>query len=93
MEFKRQNIVLDNGIKIDVKMCENYTCKFCGVKATACNFFGSYCIQIFAPHKGECKAFNEKESDYSNQYTGFVNNCTTCKYQGSDSTCLFKAEE
>lgn len=89
MARKVEKIVSAYGIPIKGNMCENYTCKVCGVKATAFSYIGDKLVQVYTPHATlRCASFND-DNPYAANYTGTSNTCPTCKYEGPDSTCLY----
>lgn len=69
-------MTLDGGITVEEKGCGNYVCRYCGGKATACNFVADMCLQVYAKHEGLCGAYLDSE-----KYKGYVTECSTCKYQ------------
>lgn len=66
---------LGNGQIAEEKACMNYTCKYCGAKATAANFVADMCLQVFARHVGACGAYVNTD-----QYSGYISECSTCLY-------------
>ncbi len=68
--------------------CGNYTCRYCGAKATQGNYVTGLCLQIRAPHIGLCGAF-KNDSDYS----GYITECTTCQYYNSEGNCTCDKED
>lgn len=45
---------LPNGVVAEERACGDYVCKYCGGKATACNFVADMCLQVYARHQGMC---------------------------------------
>ena len=58
---------LPNGVVAEERACGDYVCKYCGGKATACNFVADMCLQVYARHQGMCGAYIETE-----KYVGYV---------------------
>lgn len=67
------------------RACGDYVCKYCGGKATACNFVADMCLQVYARHQGMCGAYIETE-----KYVGYVTDCSTCHYQGISGECRYE---
>ena len=88
MARKVEKIINAYGIEIKGNMCEHYTCRKCGRKATACSYIGGKLIQVFVPHLGPCSSYND-DNPYAANYSGTSNTCPTCVYEGPDSTCLY----
>ena len=63
------------------KTCMDYTCKYCGAKATAGNFVANMCLQVFARHIEGCGAYVNSE-----EYSGYISECSTCRYYQNE-TC------
>ncbi len=42
---------LPNGVVAEERACGDYVCKYCGGKATACNFVADMCLQVYARHQ------------------------------------------
>lgn len=76
---------LPNGVEAEEKACGDYVCKYCGGKATACNFVADMCLQVYARHQGMCGAYIETE-----KYVGYVTDCSTCHYQGISGECRYE---
>lgn len=75
MAHELKSITLSDGRVENEKACMNYTCRYCGAKATGANFVAGLCLQVVASHVGLCGAYVE-----SDQYTGYVSECSTCRY-------------
>lgn len=71
-----KKMTLDNGLTVEEKGCGNYICRYCGGKATACNFVANLCLQVYARHNGLCGAYLDSE-----KYRGYITECSTCQYQ------------
>ena len=72
---------LPNGVVAEERACGDYVCKYCGGKATACNFVADMCLQVYARHQGMCGAYIETE-----KYVGYVTDSApaiTRAYPGS----------
>ena len=89
MPKKVEKIVNAYGIDIKGNMCEHYTCRRCGQKATACSYLCGKLVQVFVPHLGQCASYND-DNPYAANYSGTSNTCPTCRYEGPDSTCLYE---
>lgn len=76
---------LPNGVVAEERACGDYVCKYCGGKATACNFVADMCLQVYARHQGMCGAYIETE-----KYVGYVTDCSTCHYQGISGECRYE---
>lgn len=59
--------------------CMSYKCRFCGVRASACNYVLGLCLQVYAPHKPGCLAYVEDEHK-----AAYVTDCTTCAYSSEE---------
>ncbi len=55
--------------------CMNYKCKFCGARASACNYVLGLCLQVYAPHTSGCGAYVEDD-----ERAAYVTECCTCAY-------------
>lgn len=86
MAYKLKKMRLLGGTEVEEKACPNYKCRYCGEKATACNFVADMCLQVYARHNGICGAFTETEN-----YVGYISDCSTCKYQEAKGQCAFEA--
>lgn len=73
---------LGNGMIEKEKACMDYSCRFCDAQAVACNMVAGLCLQVVARHVGLCGAFVQNE-----KYTGYITECSTCKYFGADGQC------
>ncbi|MDO5299703.1 MAG: hypothetical protein Q4F18_09765 [Clostridia bacterium] len=82
MENKRKRFRLPDGMVIEEHVCSHYTCRYCGAKASYCNYVGDICLQAFAPHVGSCGAYISDE-----RYSGYINECKTCKYLAENGGC------
>ena len=40
--------LLPGGVNATEKACGDYVCKYCGGRATACNFVANMCLQVYA---------------------------------------------
>ncbi|MCD8020445.1 MAG: hypothetical protein LUF92_12950 [Clostridiales bacterium] len=80
-----KKMTLDNGIEVEEKGCSNYICRYCGGKATACNFVADMCLQVYARHNGICGAYVNNE-----KYNGYITECSTCKYHIEGVGCIFE---
>lgn len=78
---------LPNGVEAEERACGDYVCKYCGGRATACNFVADMCLQVYAHHNGICGAYME-----SDKYVGYVTECGTCKYQGLTGGCMYEGK-
>lgn len=85
MAYQLKKMRLLGGAQVEEKACPNYTCRYCGEKATACNFVADMCLQVYARHRGICGAFVDSE-----QYVGYVSDCTTCEYRTETGECTFE---
>lgn len=83
-----KTITLPSGKVLNEVGCGNYTCRYCGAKATQGNYVTGLCLQIRAPHIGLCGAF-KNDSDYS----GYITECTTCQYYNSEGKCICDKED
>ena len=59
--------------------CMSYVCKYCGVKASACNYVLGLCLQVYAPHLPGCGAYVESE-----KMADYVTECSTCAYNSPE---------
>lgn len=87
MKKRRQRFVMDDGMVVEEHVCTDYVCKYCGTKASYCNFVGNLCLQAFVPHRKGCGAYIENEKT-----VGYVNECSTCAFNGADGTCRLMNE-
>ena len=71
-----------DGFLIRENVCSDYTCRFCGSKASYCNYVGDLCLQAFVPHQGACGAYVNNEKN-----VGYVSDCTTCRFNRADGSC------
>ena len=78
---------LDFGQEVEEKGCGNYVCRYCGGKATACNFVANMCLQVYAKHAGLCGAYVDSE-----KYKGYITECSTCRYQ-IGGQCTYEGED
>ena len=79
MGHQLKSFDLGNGQIVQERACMDYVCRYCGVKASASNMVANLCLQVFARHQGRCGAYVE-----SDQYTGYVSECSTCRYYEND---------
>lgn len=77
-----REITFDSGKVEKEKGCMKYTCKYCGGRATGCNMVAGINLQLYALHNGICGSYVD-----SDQYVGFISDCSTCKYLGEDEEC------
>lgn len=84
MGHRLKKMRLPGGTQAEERSCGDYVCRYCGGKATACNFVADMCLQVYARHDGLCGAYIETD-----QYMGYVTECGTCKYQGMEGVCGF----
>ncbi len=82
-----KKIKMYDGTEVEEKGCGNYVCRYCGGKATACNFVANICLQVYAKHVGICGAYMDSE-----KYKGFITECSTCQYL-ADGQCTFEGED
>ena len=82
MAHKLKTFDLGNGELMKEKACMDYTCRYCGAKAVACNMVGGLCLQVVARHEGLCGAYVQND-----KYTGYITECETCRYFGDDGMC------
>lgn len=78
---------VDQGRIAEEKGCKDYICKYCGGKATACNFVADMCLQVYAKHNGLCGAYVQTD-----QYVGYVTECSTCTYYEEGKGCTYGDE-
>jgi len=84
MGHQLKKMRLPGGMEAEERACGDYVCRYCKGKATACNFVADMCLQVYARHNGLCGAYVE-----SDQYVGYVTDCTTCTYEGLAGDCRF----
>ena len=48
MAYKLKKMRLLGGTEVEEKACPNYKCRYCGEKATACNFVADMCLQVLS---------------------------------------------
>lgn len=83
-----KTITLSNGKVLNEVGCGNYTCRYCGSKATQGNYVTGLCLQLRAPHVGLCGAFRNDEN-----YLGYITECSTCQYYDNNSQCTCDLKE
>ncbi len=79
MGYQLKSFDLGGGHIESEKACMNYKCKFCGVRASACNYVLGLCLQVYAPHLPKCGAYVENEKT-----AAYVTDCSTCFYSTPD---------
>lgn len=84
---RRQGFRMPDGLLVRERVCDDYVCAYCGAKASYCNYVGNICLQAFVPHQGACGAYVNDE-----RYSGYINECGTCKYNRVDGTCELMEE-
>lgn len=82
---RRKRFRMDDGLVIEEHVCSDYVCRFCGAKASYCNYVGNMCLQAFVPHVGVCGAYVNDE-----RYSGYVSECKTCRFLGEDGGCTLE---
>ena len=87
MKKRRQRFVMSDGLVVEEHVCSDYLCRYCGTRASYCNFVGNLCLQAFVPHREGCDAYVENE-----QRVGYVNECATCRYNTEDNICQLMVE-
>lgn len=83
-----KKMVLSNGTVAEEKGCGNYICRYCGGKATACNFVANMCLQVYAKHSGLCGAYMDSE-----KYKGYITECSTCQFFLEGQGCTYEGED
>lgn len=79
-----KKMVEDQGRIVEEKGCSDYICKYCGGKATACNFVADLCLQVYAKHNGLCGAYVQTD-----KYVGYITECSTCTYYEEGKGCVY----
>ena len=87
MSRQLKKMLLPGGVNATEKACGDYVCKYCGGRATACNFVANMCLQVYARHQGLCGAYKETET-----YMGYITECSTCEFQGVSGECLYEGK-
>lgn len=88
MSRQLKKMLLPGGVNATEKACGDYVCKYCGGRATACNFVANMCLQVYARHQGLCGAYRETET-----YMGYITECSTCEFQGVSGECCMRERQ